>query len=35
MKCIGVSPSAHLAADVNVRSLADLPPDAFDTLVQQ
>lgn len=33
MKCIGVSGSATLDADVFVRSLADLPDDAFDELI--
>jgi beta-phosphoglucomutase len=33
MRCIGVSQATTLNADVMVRSLADLPPDAFDRLV--
>lgn len=33
MKCIGVSATAVLPADVFVRSLADLPPDAFEQLI--
>ena len=33
MKSIGVSTSSVLAADIFVRSLADLPDDAFDRLV--
>ena len=33
MKCVGVSRSSELAADVFVRSLADLPADAFEQLV--
>ena len=33
MKCVGVSRSVVLPADVFVRSLADLPPDAFERLV--
>lgn len=31
---IGVSPTVRLDADVCVRSLADLPPDAFDRLLR-
>jgi beta-phosphoglucomutase len=34
MKCIGVNPKLRLAADVYVRSLADLAPDAFDALLR-
>jgi HAD superfamily hydrolase (TIGR01509 family) len=33
MKCVGVSRSSELPADVFVRSLADLPADAFERLV--
>lgn len=33
MKSIGVSRNATLAADIVVKSLADLPPDAFDRLI--
>jgi beta-phosphoglucomutase family hydrolase len=33
MMCIGVRPEGTLEADVFVRSLADLPPDAFDRLL--
>jgi HAD superfamily hydrolase (TIGR01509 family) len=33
MRCIGVSQTTILPADVFVRSLADLPDDAFDELV--
>lgn len=33
MRCIGVRPEGTLDADVFVRSLADLPTDAFDRLV--
>ena len=33
MKCVGVSQSATLEADVFVRSLCDLPPAAFDALI--
>ena len=33
MKCIGVTRNGTLAADVVVRSLADLPPDAFERLL--
>jgi beta-phosphoglucomutase len=33
MKCVGVSRSSELAADVFVRSLADLAADAFERLV--
>jgi HAD superfamily hydrolase (TIGR01509 family) len=33
LKCIGVSRTADLAADLSVRSLADLPADAFDRLI--
>lgn len=35
MKCVGVSRSAVLPADVFVRSLADLPADAFERLLEQ
>ena len=35
MKCIGVNAGASLDADVFVRSLADLPADAFDGLVKE
>lgn len=35
MRCIGVSRTATLEADVYVRSLADLPADAFDRLVER
>lgn len=34
MKCVGVSPSSELAADVFVRSLTDLPADAFARLLE-
>jgi HAD superfamily hydrolase (TIGR01509 family) len=34
MACIGVSPTADLVADVFVRSLADLRPEAFDALIR-
>lgn len=33
MRCVGVSASADLDADVAVKSLADLAPDAFDRLL--
>jgi HAD superfamily hydrolase (TIGR01509 family) len=33
MKSVGVNARQSLGADVNVRSLIDLPPDAFDRLV--
>ena len=33
MRSVGVSKNAQLAADLFVRSLADLPPDAFDRLL--
>jgi beta-phosphoglucomutase family hydrolase len=33
MRCIGANPSATLAADIVVPTLADLPADAFDRLV--
>jgi len=33
MKTIGVNAKSPLAADVYVRSLADLPPDAFERLL--
>jgi beta-phosphoglucomutase len=33
MKCIGVSPTTTLDADVYIRSLADLPKGAFDELI--
>jgi HAD superfamily hydrolase (TIGR01509 family) len=33
MRSVGVSKSGQLAADLFVRSLADLPPDAFDRLL--
>lgn len=35
MRCIGVSRTTALDADVCVRSLADLPVDAFDRLVER
>ncbi len=35
MRCVGVSRTATLDADVYVRSLADLPDDAFDRLVER
>jgi beta-phosphoglucomutase len=34
MKTIGVNARAPLAADLYVRSLADLPPDAFESLLR-
>jgi HAD superfamily hydrolase (TIGR01509 family) len=34
MKCVGVSRSSVLPADVFVRSLADLPADAFERLIR-
>jgi beta-phosphoglucomutase len=33
MKCIGIATTAQLPADIVVRSLTELRPDAFDTLV--
>ena len=33
MKCVGVSSRVSLPADVFVRSLAQLAPDAFDRLI--
>jgi len=33
MKCVGVNGRRSLGADVNVSSLVDLPPDAFDRLL--
>src|ERR1051326_4364997 len=33
MKCIGVNARKSLGADINVTSLVELPPDAFDRLV--
>jgi beta-phosphoglucomutase-like phosphatase (HAD superfamily) len=33
MKCIGIATTARLPADIVVRSLTELRPDAFDTLV--
>lgn len=33
MKCVGVNARRSLGADVNVKSLVELPPDAFDRLV--
>ena len=35
MKCIGVNPRFALPADVVVKSLTDLPRDAFDRLIGQ
>jgi len=35
MKCIGVSRNGTLDADLFVRSLADLPPDAFERLLDR
>ena len=35
MRSIGVNRTASLAADVSVRSLADLRPDAFDALLRK
>jgi beta-phosphoglucomutase len=35
MRCIGVGGAAPLDADVFVRSLADLPPDAFSALLSR
>jgi beta-phosphoglucomutase-like phosphatase (HAD superfamily) len=34
MRSIGVNPRSALAADIYVRSLADLAPDAFDRLLE-
>jgi len=34
MRSIGVNPRSPLAADVYVKSLVDLPPDAFDRLLE-
>ncbi len=34
MRSIGVTKNARLAADLFVKSLADLPPDAFDRLLE-
>lgn len=33
MKCVGVSATASLPADISVRALTDLAPDAFDSLL--
>ena len=35
MRSVGVSLTAHAPADVTVTSLADLPPDAFDRLLER
>jgi HAD superfamily hydrolase (TIGR01509 family) len=34
MKCVGVNPRLALPADVVVKSLTDLPPDAFERLLR-
>jgi beta-phosphoglucomutase len=33
MRCVGVTKNGELSADVSVRSLAELPDDAFDRLL--